>query len=253
MNINKNSGNIFLLISITTDKMSDNVTQSYKLIEYDPDIQKVDVPLLSFSETNEAVKLLLGRIGSLPPDFSKKIFDHSGGNFRKLMMYLDEFFQSGVLAYVSGILLFRNRDKFKSIIEKNIGRSVKNIVDGLDPDELAVLKLLCTTFNKLTSEDIQKCIPLGEYELTRALNILVNHELISGYDGLYKAIKSDVKDYVFKLTPTEELTGFYKDIIELGHDDKFSKYASIVIKRVTGTGTGKMLNTIDAYIDKLIK
>lgn len=253
LNINKNSGNIFLLISITTDKMSDDVTQSYKLIEYDPDIQKVDIPLLSFSETSEAIKILLGRIGSLPSDFSKKIFDHSGGNFRKLMMYFDEFFQSGVLAYVSGILLFRNRDKFKAILEKNIGRSVKNIVDGLDADELSVLKLLCTTFNKLTADDIQKCIPLGEYELSRALNILVNHELISGYDGLFKAIKSDVKDYVFRLTPTEELSALYKDVIGLDHSDKFSKYASILIKRVLGTGSGKNLNSIDAYVDKLIK
>ncbi|MBN2857388.1 MAG: protein kinase, partial [Candidatus Delongbacteria bacterium] len=253
LNINKNSGNIFLLISITTDKMSEKVAQSYKLIEYDPEIQKVDIPLLSFSETNEAINLLLGRIGSLPPDFSKKIFDHSGGNFRKLMMYFDEFFQNGVLAYVSGILLFRSRDKFKAILEKNIGRSVKNIIDGLDADELAVLKLLCTTFNKLTAGDIQKCIPLGEYELSRALNILVNHELISGYDGLFKAIKSDVKDYVFKLTPTEELSGLYQDIIRLDHDDKFSKYASILLKRVLGTGSGKSLNSIDAYIDKLIK
>ncbi|MFO7810803.1 MAG: protein kinase [Candidatus Delongbacteria bacterium] len=251
-NINKNSGNVFLVISIATDKMNDVVSQSYKLMQYDPDIQKVDIPSLSYKETSEAINILLGKIGSLPSDFTKKLYDHSGGNFRKLMMYFDEFFQKGVLAYVSGLLLFRSKDKFDQILDSKIGRSAKSIIDGLDEKETGILKLLCSTFNKLTFSEIQQCVSVSDYDLNRVLTSLVNSELISGYEERFKAIKSDVKDYVFNKTSKSEHTEIYRLISNLDHKDKFSKYARILLKIVI-TEKISDLNMIDAYIDKLIK
>jgi len=252
-NINKNTGNLFLIISIATDKMSESISQNYKLIEYDPEIEKVDIPPLSFNETQEAIDLFLGHIGSLPSDFSKKIFDYSGGNFRKLMVYFDEFFQNGVLNYISGMLLFRDHEKFNTILRSKTGRSEKSAIEGLDDDELAVLKLLCVTFNKLKFEEIQKTIPLSEYDLKKALNKLSNLELISGYENLYKAIRSEVKNYVFKKSSKDELIELYTEITNLPHEDKFSQYAVLLIKSSISQKPVKNLSSIDKFVEKLAK
>jgi serine/threonine protein kinase/DNA-binding Lrp family transcriptional regulator len=252
-NINKNTGNLFIVLSIATDRMNETVAQSYKLIEYDPDIPKIEIPLLSYSETQEVIEIFLGKIGSLPHDFSKKLYDHTGGNFRKLMTYFDEFFQSGVLNYISGLLLFRDHDKFNSILKSRAGKSVKSIVEGLDDDEMAVLKLLCVTFNKLTFNEIQKSVPLSEYDLKSTLNKLVNSELISGYHELYKAIRSEVKNYVFKKSSKEELIQLYTEIGDLPHEDKFSQYAVLLIRAFMSDRPARNLSTIDKYIDKLEK
>jgi len=252
-NINKNSGNLFILISIASDKMNETVAQSLKLMEFDPDIPKIEIPALSFAETQRVIEVFLGKIGSLPPDFSKKVYDHTGGNFRKLMMYFDEFFQSGVLNYVSGLLLFRDHEKFNEILKSKSGKSVKSIVDSLDSDELSVLKLLCATFNKLNMEEIQRFIQLSEFDLKRALNKMVNHEVISGYNGLYKAIRSEVKNFVFKKTTKEELIQLYTDISSLSHDDKFSQYAVMLLKVISNNKSKHNLGVVGKYIDKMLK
>ena len=252
-NINKNTGNLFILISIATDKMSEFVAQSYKLMEFDPDIPKIEIPMLSFSDTQQVIEVFLGKIGSLPPDFSKKIYDHTGGNFRKLMMYFDEFFQNGVLNYVSGLLLFRDHEKFNTILKSKSGKSVKSIVESLDQDEISALKLLCATFNKLSFEEIQKFIPLSEFDLKRALNKMVNHEIISGYNGLYKAIRSEVKNFVFKKTTKEELIQLYNNIAALSHDDKFSQYAVMLLKAISSNKSRHNLVVVGKYIDKMLK
>lgn len=252
-NINKNTGNLFIVLSIATDKMNETVAQSHKLIEFDPDIPKIDIPLLSFPETQEAIGLFLGKIGNLPHDFSKKIYDHTGGNFRKLMAYFDEFFQNGILNYVSGILLFRDHDKFEAILKSRSGRSVRSIVEGLDEDEMTVLRLLCATFNKLTLAEIHKSVPLSEYDLKITLNKLVNNELISGYHDLYKAIRSEVKNFVFGKSSKDELVRLYTDIGDLPHEDKFSQYSVLLIRSFMSDKPVKNLGTIDKYIDKLEK
>jgi PAS domain S-box-containing protein len=252
-NINKNTAQAFIVISVATDRMNETVSQSYKLMEFDPEVTKIDLPLLSYDETHEAIELFLGKIGSLPADFAKKIYDHSGGNFRRLMVYFDEFFQNGVLNYVSGLLLFRDQEKFNTILKSKNGKSLKSLTEGLDDDEMYVLKLLCVTINKLTIDEIKGFISLNEYDLKTTLNKLFASELISGYNDLYKAIRSEVKNFVFKRCTTEELIRIYTFIAELQHEDKFSQYAVLLIKAFISPAPLKNLSTIDRYIERLEK
>ncbi len=253
LSANKNSGNVFLVLSIATDKMNETVKQNYRLLEYDPDVQKVDVPLLTYEETEKAVAILLGKIGSLPEDFVKKVYDHTGGNFRKLMTVIDEFFHEGVLSYVSGFLLFRDPVRFSSILRSSSGRSAKNIIDTLDPDEISILRLLCVTFNKLTFEEIRSLINVADYDLKKYLSRLFEQDIITGYQGLYKAIRKEVKDYVFRKCSREDLVNLYSKIIELPHEDKFSQYSVLLIKSFINPGKRRNLDVVGKYIDKMMK
>jgi serine/threonine protein kinase len=251
LNINKNEGSIFLAVSIATDKMNDAVAQSYKLMEYDPDVKKIDLPALTYHQIEQAIDIFLGRINSAPNDFSKKIYDFSGGNFRKLMSFFDEFFNQGVLNYVSGLLLFRDEKKFGSVLRSGSGKSVKRIIDSLDASETKILRLLCAAFNKLTVSEIQKFVPVGEYDLKKCLNKLVSNELVSGYNDLYRAIRSEVKDYVFKHTPGIELIDIYEFVTELDLTDKFSQYSAMMIKSLTSDSKNHGLRSIDKFVEKL--
>ncbi|MDD3044307.1 MAG: protein kinase [Candidatus Delongbacteria bacterium] len=254
MNINKNSGDLFLLISVATDKMNEAAGQSYRLMEYDPDIQKVDIPLLSYEETEKAVDIFLGRIGSLPPDFVKKVYDHTRGNYRKLMQCMDELFQEGVLNYVSGLLLFRDNGKFSLILKDDSGKTVRSIVETLEDTDVNVLRLLCVTFNKLTIEEIKLVIPVSDYDLKKTLKRLFELELISGYQNLYKAVRKEVKDYVFKQCSKQDLIDLYGKILEIPISDKFSQYAFLLIRTFMSTEKRRShLNMVGKYIDKILK
>jgi serine/threonine protein kinase len=253
INVNKNDGALFLIVSIATDKMNDAVAQSYKLIEYDPDIKKIDVPALTFHQIEQAIEIFLGSISSAPAEFSKKINDFSGGNFRKLMTFFDEFFNQGVLGYVSGLLLFKDEKKFASVLRSGAGKSVKNVIDSLDENETKALRLLCAAFIKLTPAELQKFVPVGEYDLKMILNKLVSNELVSGWNELYRAIRSEVKDYVFKHTPGIELKDLYKFLIGLDTTDKFSQYASMMIHDLSDESKKHGLRSIDKFVEKLTK
>ena len=254
LNINKNSGNLFLLISAATDKMNEAAGQSYRLMEYDPDIQKIDIPLLSYEETEKAVGIFLGKIGSLPPDFIKKVYDHTRGNYRKLMQCMDELFQEGVLNYVSGLLLFRDNGKFSHILKDDSGKSIRSIVETLEEEDISILRLLCVTFNKLTTGEIKSVIPVSDYDLKKILKRLFELELISGYQDLYKAVRKEVKDYVFKQCSRQELIDLYRKILEIPHNDKFSQYAVLLIRTFMSTEKSRShLNMVGKYIDKIMK
>nr|HXK50497.1 protein kinase [Clostridiales bacterium] len=254
MNINKNSGNLFLLISAAADKMNEAAGQSYRLMEYDPDIQKIDLPLLSYEETEKAVDIFLGRIGSLPPDFIKKVYDHTRGNYRKLMQCMDELFQEGVLNYVSGLLLFRDNGKFNLILKDDSGKTVRSIVETLEDADVNILRLLCVTFNKLTTEEIKSVITVSDYDLKKSLKKLFELELISGYQDLYKAVRKEVKDYVFKQCSKQDLIDLYTKILEIPHRDKFSQYAVLLIRTFMSTEKSiSHLNMVGKYIDKILK
>ncbi len=254
ININKNEGNTFILVSVASDKMSADVENSCKLMEFDPDIHKINMPPLSPHQVEQCVDYMLGSIGSLPSDFSRKLYDHSAGNFKKLMVFFDQFFQGGVLAYVSGILMFRNRKKYNEILESTFTRSVKSTIENLDPNEIYVLKILCSSFTKLNFVEIKQLAQIAEYDLKKTLESLAFKELITGYEGLYKAIKSDVKDYVFRITDVPEHLDIYSKLTGLGHDDKdkFTKYAAMLLRDVRNN-RAKSLGNIGSIIDKLIK
>jgi serine/threonine protein kinase len=250
---NRHSGDIFLTVSVATDKMDNRVAQSYKMIEYDPEIKKILLPPLSFSETEKAVELLLGKIGSLPPDFTRKVYDFTGGNFRKLMVYLDEFFSEGVLNYVSGILMFRDNEKFNMILSSKSGRSEEKLIGSLDKNGLFVLRLLCITFNKLTFDEILGAVHFGAGDLRRILKKLAEIELISGYEDLYKAIRSEVKSFVFSKSSPEELSSLYEYVAGLKHHDRFSHYASRLIRSITSKKTLYDLDAVGDFIEKMIR
>jgi len=253
INLNKYEKKLFLIVSVSTDRMSGKIEQSYKMIEFDPDIKKIEIPLLTFEETEKAIEVLLGKIGSLPSDFSKKVYDFSVGNFGKLMEYFDEFFREGILNYISGILVFRSSEKFDQILKSGSGISLKRIFGGLDKNELSVLRLLCAAFNKLTFGEINRSVKISENNLRILINKLIGTGVVSGYNGLYKAIRSDIKDLVFEKSSPEELAMSYTDIAALNHSDKFSHYAGKLINIITSVRSRHNLTAIGDYVEKLIK
>ncbi|NOR45199.1 MAG: protein kinase, partial [Candidatus Delongbacteria bacterium] len=223
-------GCLLIIISLTTDRMSQSIEQSYKLIEYDPEIENIEVPALSFNETERAITYFLGEIGNVPENFNKLIFDYSVGNFRTLMTFFDGFIQKNVVSYVGGVLFFKNKENFTKVLKRGSKKSVKSLIKGLDENDVNILILLAITFNKLTIDEIRKFIPLSEFDLKKALSRLVNLGLISGHNNLFKVVKSEVKDYIFSSLKKGTLKKFYLKIIKLDQDDKFYRSAVRVIK-----------------------
>ncbi|MDA3885493.1 MAG: serine/threonine-protein kinase [Candidatus Delongbacteria bacterium] len=246
-------GCLLIIISLTTDRMSPSIEQSYKLIEYDPDIEKIEVPLLSFKETEKAIAYFLGEIGNVPTNFNKLIYDYSSGNFRTLMTYFDSFIQRNVISYVSGVLFFKNNEIFKKILKRGSKKSVKSLIRGLEERDVNVVILLTVTFDKLTIEEIRKFIPLSEFDLKKILSKLVNLGLISGYQNLYKAVKSDVKDYIFSSLKSETLKKYYQMILDLDHDDKFYKSAVRILKYVLHGIDISELSNLNKYVEIMRK
>jgi len=252
-NINKKKGNLCVIISVSDSIMNEAEALRFELIGADTDIPKIDLPLLTYKETKEAIDIFLGNISNLPSDFVKQIYDHTGGNFRKLMIYFDEFFKKGVLSYISGILIFRDQEKFKGILKSVKGRSVFYLIEGLDKIELRILKLLSLTFNKLTFEEIRKSTGFSEYDINRGINKLINQDMIGGYDNLYKAVRSEVKNYVLAKTVKKELTDLYIRITDMDHSDRFSRNAYEFIRIILSPNKTPSPEPVDKIISQLEK
>jgi serine/threonine protein kinase len=246
-------GCLLIIISLTTDRMSPSIEQSYKLIEYDPEIQKIEVPLLSFKETEKAIAFFLGEIGNTPSNFNKLIYDYSSGNFKTLMTYFDGFIQKNVINFVGGVLFFKNKDVFINILKRGSKKSVKSLIRGLDERDVNVLILLTVTFNKLTIDEIREFIQINEFDLKKILSKLVNLGLISGYQNLFKAVKSDVKDYIFSSLKMETLKKYYLMILEFKHDDKFFKAAARILKYVLYGIDISELGNLNEYVEIMRK
>ena len=132
-------GCLLILVALTTDRMSQNIEQSYKLIEYDPEIEKIEVPELSYAETEKTITYFLGEIGNLPENFNKLIFDYSSGNFRTLMTFFDGFIQKNVISYVGGVLFFKNKVNFTNVLKRGSKKSVKSLIKGLDENDIGII------------------------------------------------------------------------------------------------------------------
>lgn len=246
-------GCLLIIISLTTDRMSQSIEQSYKLIEYDPEIENIEVPALSFNETERAITYFLGEIGNVPENFNKLIFDYSAGNFRTLMTFFDGFIQKNVVSYVGGVLFFKNKENFTKVLKRGSKKSVKSLIKGLDENDVNILILLAITFNKLTTDEVRKFVPLSEFDLKKALSRLVNLGLISGHNNLFKVVKSEVKDYIFSSLKKNTLKKFYLRIIKLDHDDKFYRSAVRIIKYIlTGINISELGN-LNKYVDIMRK
>ena len=246
-------GCLLIFIALTTDRMSQSIEQSYKLIEYDPEIEHIEVPALSFDETEKAIAYFLGEIGNVPENFNKLIFDYSAGNFRTLMTYFDGFIQKNVVSYVGGVLFFKNKENFTKVLKKGSKKSVKSLIKGLDEKDINITILLATTFNKLSTYEIRKFFPINEFDLKKILSRLVNLGLISGYKNLFKVVKSDVKDYIFSSLKKDSLKKFYLSIIKLGHDDKFYRAAIRIIKYIISGINISELGNLNKYVDIMRK
>ncbi|MBN2788725.1 MAG: protein kinase [Candidatus Delongbacteria bacterium] len=246
-------GCLYLIISLTTDKMPQNIEQSYKLIEYDPEIESIEVPTLSFEETEKVISYFLGDIGNVPSNFNKLIFDYSAGNFRTLMTFFDGLIQKNVITYVGGVLFFKNKDNFIKVLKRGSKKSVKSLIKGLDENDINILILLTVTFNKLTVEEIKKFIPLSDFDLKKILSRLVNLGLISGYKNLYKVVKSEIKDYIFSSIKKEPLKKYYSRIIKLDQDDKFSRAAVRILKYILNGIDISQLANLNKYVEIMRK
>ena len=246
-------GCLLILVALTTDRMSQSIEQSYKLIEYDPEIEHIEVPALSFEETEKTIAYFLGEIGNVPENFNKLIFDYSAGNFRTLMTFFDGFIQKNVISYVGGVLFFKNKENFTKVLKRGSKKSVKSLIKGLDEKDINITILLATTFNKLSTGEIRKFFPISEFDLKKILSRLVNIGLISGYKNLFKVVKSEVKDYIFSSLKEDSLRKFYLSITKLGHDDKFYKAAVRIIKYIINGIKISQLGNLNKYVEIMRK
>ena len=138
----RNNESIFFLISV--DRRNKSLESIFSQFDknYYKTIKEIRLKSLKKKDAIEIIEKLIGKTLNFPRNFAENLILFSKGNFKKIMILLDQLSKNKIINRTSEIALFRNEIEYNKILNNDIIEKAILEISNLSKTETYILNLI---------------------------------------------------------------------------------------------------------------